>query len=140
MIKAFHSPNLVEIGSWEPEIWPHEYLLAPLKSVKIGMVPNSYEPGQFPLLSMGLIKYSCGHILGPHHELIHVKFGVWGFFIIYWSMVIKMLKCKNENFMTSHFGDNWQPSKRCSTLRNCKYLVPSVEWDTIGGQSFQNSL
>ena len=38
-------------------------------------VPNSYEPGQFTLLSVGLIRYSCGHISGPH-ELIHVKFGV----------------------------------------------------------------
>ena len=28
---------------------------------------------------MGLIRYSCGHILG-HHEPIHVRFGVWRFF------------------------------------------------------------
>ena len=42
------------------------------------------------------------HILG-HHEPIHVKFGVWGFFIIfYWNIVMKMLKCKKENLMTSH--------------------------------------
>ena len=34
MMKNNHSPNLVGIGSWGPEIWPHEYLyLAPLKSV-----------------------------------------------------------------------------------------------------------
>ena len=25
------------------------------------------EPGQFTLISMGLVRYSCGHILG-HHE------------------------------------------------------------------------
>ena len=26
-----HSPNLVEIGSWGPEIWPHEYQINPIK-------------------------------------------------------------------------------------------------------------
>ena len=53
---------------------------------------------------MGLIRYSCGHISG-HHEPIHVKFGVWGFFIMfYWNMVMKMLKCKKENLTTSHFS------------------------------------
>ena len=40
-----------------------------------------------------------------HHEPIHVKFRVWGFFIMfYWNMVMKMLKCKKENLMTSHFS------------------------------------
>ena len=52
---------------------------------------------------MGLIRYSCGHI-SASHELIHVKFGVWGFFMFYWNIVMKMLKCKNKNLMTSHFG------------------------------------
>ena len=67
-------------------------------------IPNSYEPGQFTLISVGLIRYSCGHILG-HHEPIHVKFGVGGFFIMfYWNIVMKMLKCKKENLMTSHFS------------------------------------
>ena len=65
---------------------------------------NSYEPGQFTLISMGLIRYSCGHI-SDHHEPIHIKFGVWGFFIMfYWNIVMKMLKCKKENLMTSHFS------------------------------------
>ena len=41
MMKNIHSPNLVEIGSWGPEIWPHE-----LKSVQIGLVHNCLEPGQ----------------------------------------------------------------------------------------------
>ena len=27
--------------------------------MQIGLVPNSYEPGQFTLISMGLIRYSC---------------------------------------------------------------------------------
>ena len=39
---------------------------------------------------MGLTKYSRGHI-SDHHEPIHVKFGVWGFFLMfYWNMVMKM--------------------------------------------------
>ena len=30
---------------------------------------------------------------------------MWGYFIIfYWNMVMKMLKCKKENLMTSHFS------------------------------------
>ena len=53
---------------------------------------------------MGLIRYSCSHISG-HHEPIHVKLGVWGFFIMfYWNIVMKMLKCKKENLMMSHFS------------------------------------
>ena len=104
MIKNIHSPNLVGIGSWGPEIWRHEYLLSPIEISVNWPVPNSYEPGQFTLISMGLIRYSCGHILG-HHEPIHVKFGVWRFFImLYRNMVMKMLKCKQFFFMMSHFG------------------------------------
>ena len=26
-----HSPNFVEIGSWGPEIGPHEYLISPIE-------------------------------------------------------------------------------------------------------------
>ena len=43
---------------------------------------HQMEPGQFTLISMGLILYSCGHILGPH-EPIPTKFGVWRFFIMH---------------------------------------------------------
>ena len=93
MMKNIHSPNWVGIGSWGPEIWLHEYL-SPIEISVNWPVPNSYEPGQFTLISMGLIRYSCGHISG-HHEPFHVKFGVWGFFIMfYWNIVMKMLKCK----------------------------------------------
>ena len=88
-----------------PEICPHEYLLSPIEISVNWPGSNSYEPGQlFTLISMGLIRYSCGHILG-HHEPIHVKFGVWRFFImLYRNMVMKMLKCKQIFLMTSHFG------------------------------------
>ena len=78
--------------------------------------PNRYEPGQFTLISMRLIRYSCRHISGPH-EPIYVKFGVWGFFIMfYWNMVMKMLKCKNDNFddVTLRYSiilDQWKISK-----------------------------
>ena len=81
-MKNIHSPNLVGIGSWGPEIWPHEYLLSPIEISVNWPGSNSYEPGQlFTLISMGLIRYSCGHILG-HHEPIHVKFGAWRCFIM----------------------------------------------------------
>ena len=63
---------------------------------------NSYEPGQFTLLSMGLIRNSCGQILGPH-ESIHVKFGVRIFHHVVLKYGMKMLKCKKQNLMTSHF-------------------------------------
>ena len=39
------------------------------------------EPDQFTLISMGLIRYSCGHISGPH-EPIPIQFGLWMFFIM----------------------------------------------------------
>ena len=97
MMKNIHSPNLVGIGSWGPEIWPHEYLLSPIE-ISVNR-PGSKQLWTSPiitLISMGLIRYSCGHILG-HHEPIHVKFGVWRFFItLYRNMVMKMLKCKKK--------------------------------------------
>ena len=31
MMKNIHSPNWVGIGSWGPEIWPHEYLISPIE-------------------------------------------------------------------------------------------------------------
>ena len=98
MMKNIHSPNWVGIDSWGPEIWPHEYLISPIE------ISVNYEPGQFTPISMGLIRYSCGHI-SSHHKPSHVKFVVWGFFIMfYWNFVMKMLKCKKENLMTSHFS------------------------------------
>ena len=97
MMKNIHSPNLVGIGSRRPEIWSHKYLISPIEISINYLVPN-YEPGQFTLISMGLIRYSCGHFL-DHHEPLHVKFGVWGFFILfYWKMVMKMLKCQKRKF------------------------------------------
>ena len=119
MMKNIHSPNLVGICSGGPEIWPHEYLFSPIEISVNWPGFNSYEPGQFTLISMGVfmlpyirppwtnscqIWCSCCHISG-HHEPIHVKFGVWKFFIMfYWNMVMKLLKCKKENLMTSHFS------------------------------------
>ena len=93
MMKNIHIPNLVGIGSWGPEIWLHEYLISPTE-ISVNW------PGS------KLIRYSCGHISG-HHEPIHVKLGVWGFFIMfYWNMVMKMLKCKKRKYddVTLHYS------------------------------------
>ena len=104
MMKNIHNPNWVGIGSWGPEIWLHEYLSSHIEISVNWPVPNSYEPGQFTLISMGLIRYSSSHI-SVYHEPIHVILGVWGFFIrFYWNIVMEMLKCKKENLMTSHFS------------------------------------
>ena len=65
---------MLEIGLWGPEIWLHEYLINPIENSVNWSVPNSYEPDQFTLLSMGLT-YSYGPISGLQ-EPIHVKFGV----------------------------------------------------------------
>ena len=46
MMKNIHSPNLVGIGSWGPEIWPHEHLLSPIEISVNWPGSNSYEPGQ----------------------------------------------------------------------------------------------
>ena len=62
------------------------YLISP---IEIGLVPNSYEQGQFKLLLVGLIRYSWCHISGPH-ESIYVKFGVLGFYHV-------LLKYGHEN-------------------------------------------
>ena len=105
MMKIIHSPNLVQIDSWEPKIWPHEYLISPTEVCVNGLVPISYEPRQFTLFSMGFIRYSCRHISG-HHEPIHAKFGLLGFFIMfYWNMVIKCWNAKKKKKkMISHFS------------------------------------
>ena len=94
MIKTLHTPNLTWIGSWWPKIWPHEYLISPIEISVNWPGSNCLEPGQLTLISMGLIRYSCGHILG-HHEPIPTKFGVWRFFIMLyeiWAKIMKMLK------------------------------------------------
>ena len=111
MMRNIHSPNLVGIGSWGPKIWPHKYLLSPIE-ISVNW-PGSKQ--LFTLISMGLIRYSCGHIFG-HHEPIHVKFGVWRFFImLYRNMVIKMLKCKHKFLMTSHFGTLFLREIQCQS-------------------------
>ena len=82
MMKNIHSPpppkkkKLVGIGSWESEIWPHEYPSSPIEISVNWPGSKHYEPGQFTLISMGLIiRHSCCQISG-HREPIHVKFGV----------------------------------------------------------------
>ena len=72
---------------------------SPTEITVIDLILNSYERGQFTLISIRLIWYSCSHISG-HHEPIHVKFSVRGLYIMfYWNIVLKMLKYKEENLM-----------------------------------------
>ena len=86
------------------KIWPHEYLISHTE-ISINW-PGSKQLWTRPIYTdfNGLIRYSWGHISG-HHEPIHVKFGVWRFFIMfYWNTVMKVLICKKENLMTLHFS------------------------------------
>ena len=48
--------------------------LAPFKSVYLAWFQTVMSQAKFTLISMGLIRYSCGNILG-HHEPIHVQ--IW---------------------------------------------------------------
>ena len=74
MMKNIHSPNLVGIGSWGPEIWLHEYLSRPTE-ISVNWPGSS------------------------HHEPIHVKFGVWGFLITFcWNMVMKNAEMQERKF------------------------------------------
>ena len=87
-------------SSWWPEVWPHEYLFSSIEVSVNWPFPNSFEPGQFALISMGLIRHSCGHISG-HHELFHLRV----FFIMfYWNMVMKMLKLKKNDDVTLQYS------------------------------------
>ena len=48
MMKNIHSPNLVGIGYWGPEIWPHEYLLSPIE-ISVNWPGNSKQLGTRPI-------------------------------------------------------------------------------------------
>ena len=79
---------------------------------KLAWFQTVTNQANFTPISTGLIRYSCGHILG-HHEPIHDKFGVWGFFIMfYWNMVMKMLKCKNKKTKQNKTKQNKQTNKQ----------------------------
>ena len=97
-MKNPHTPNLTWIGSWWPEIWPHEYLISPTE-ISVNW-PGSWlvwNRANLHWFQWGRIRYSCGHISGPH-EPIPTKFGLWMFFImLHRYMVSKTLKC-NKSF------------------------------------------
>ena len=105
MMKNIHSPNLVGIGSWGPEIWLHEYLISPTK-ISVNWPGFKHLWTRPVYTNFNVANWVLSNIdISGHHEPIHVKFGVWGFFhMFYWNMVMKMLKCKKENLMTSHFS------------------------------------
>ena len=100
MMKNPHKPNLTWIGSWWPEIWPHEYLISPIE-ISVNW-PGSKQLWTRPIFTdfNGLIRYSCSHISGSH-EPIPTKFGLWMFFIMLHRYIIsKTLKC--ESFLWRH--------------------------------------
>ena len=75
-------------------------------------------------------------ILAPMNRFMPVKFSVWGFFIMFYrNMVMKMLKCKNENLMTSHFGTvydhKWHVGKCFTSECREKYISYVVTEHTL---------
>ena len=95
--KKSKTPNLTRIGSRWLEIWLHKYLISPIEIGVNRPVHNCLESGQFTMISMGLIRYSCGHILGPH-ELIPTKFGLYMLFImLHWYMVFKNSEMQKQD-------------------------------------------
>ena len=60
MLKNPHTPNLTWIGSWWLETWPIANL-PHWNQCKLAWFVNCLEPSRFTLISMGLIRYSCGH-------------------------------------------------------------------------------
>ena len=53
-----------------------------------------YEQGQFTLISMKLVRYSCGHIFGSPWTGFHQIWAVDVFIMLHRYMLFKMLKCK----------------------------------------------
>ena len=98
-MKNLQSPNLVGIGLWGPEIWPHEYVIRPIE-INVNW-PGSYQlSGQFTLLSMGQIRYSCYHISGPH-ERIHVIWCVRDFHHVLLKYVHENAEMQKQTFQLS---------------------------------------
>ena len=76
----------------------HTHGLVPIP-VPVPMIRTHTTSLAFTLISVGLIRYSCGHISGPH-EPIPTKFGLWMFssIMLHQYMVSKTLKCKKRFF------------------------------------------
>ena len=99
MMKNIHSPNMVGIGSWGPEIWPHEYLLSPIENqCKLAWF-------QQPIIDTEA-NGAIYTVLGIHVAISWATMNrfmsnlvVWRFFImLFRNMVMKMLKCKQKIF------------------------------------------
>ena len=74
-MKNPHTPNLTWIWfTGGPRYDSHEYLISPIESVwhwpEIHTLFGTMW-SQFTLISLGLIRYSCGHISGPHELSSH---------------------------------------------------------------------
>ena len=73
---------------------------------------------------MGLIRYSCGHISGPH-EPLSTKFVLWRFFImLYRYMVFQTLKCKKSCLLCHHFGTLYNQTTLFSTRYDLNIFSP----------------
>ena len=89
-----HSPNLVGISSWEPEIWPHEYVISPIE-ISINW------PGT--LVSVGL--------LGIHAAIYQATMNQFmsnlvceGFHHVLLKYGHENAEMQKENLVTSHFS------------------------------------
>ena len=133
MMKDIHSPNGVGIGSWGPEIWPHEYLISP---IEIGVNwPGSKQLWTRPIYTdfSGANEVFMQPYLGlPWTNSCHI-WCVRVFIMFYWNIVMKKLKCKV--LMTSHFSTLWV----CTRLADSKNgpnlafirIVPKVNIESM---------
>ena len=94
MMKNIHRPNLMRIGSWGPEIWPHKYLISPIE-ISVNW-PGSKQLWTRSIHTVfnGANKVfgfrACSHISG-HHEPNSCQ--IWCARVIHHVL----LKCGHEN-------------------------------------------
>ena len=101
--KNFHSPNLVGIASWGPEIWPHENLISPTE-ISVNWSGSKQ-------LWTRLIYTDFN---GANEVFMRPYFGppwtnscqIWCVKVImfYWNMVLKMLKWKKNDDVTLQYS------------------------------------
>ena len=79
---------------------------------------------------MGLIRYSCGHISGPH-EPIPTQFGPWMFFIMLYRYASKTLKSKKKVFcdVIASVLYNQIKHKNCHSVHIPKRCDGKENWD-----------
>ena len=85
-MKNLHTPNFTWIGSWEPEICPHEYLISPIE-INVNW-PGSQQLWTSPIYTDFSGANSCSHILGPINQFLP-NLGFGSLFI----MLYGILRC-----------------------------------------------